>query len=382
MTPHRHAPPLAALAALALLAAATPAAAQMVAGPRDQKDMTLDARARAAVLDSLVVHLRGDYVFPDVAKVLERELRARQKRGDFDADTSAKQFVDTLSSILLTTGKDRHFRVFYRDEPIPARSAEGPPPATELARMREMERRTNYGIERAQRLAGNVGLLEVRSFAARGAEAGEAMAAAMRLLEHTDALIVDVRRNGGGDPAWVQTLSTWLFPAGEPTHLNDLVMRRGGVEEVVEFYTLPWVPGTRVPDKPVYVLTSRATGSGAEEFTYNLRCLKRATIVGDTTWGGANPGSVVRLGEHFAAFIPNGRARNPITKTNWEGVGVRPDVPVPPGEALRAAHVMALEKLIAECKDDDRRRWLERGLEAAKAASAEPWEDPRARRGL
>lgn len=369
------------LAAAALAALATSARAQLAPPTPDQKDLPLDARTRTAVLDTLVQALHDRYVFPEVANALDREIRQRQKRGAFNAITSSEAFADTLTSLLRAVGKDRHFRVGYRERPIPRFADDGPPPEDEARRQREAARRSNYGFERVQRLGGNVGYLEIRGFQpAAEPAAGAAAAAAMNFLANCDALVIDVRRNPGGSPDMVQLVSTWLFPAGDPTHLNDLVFRDGGVERVESFYTLPWVPGQRSPDKDVYVLTSRGTGSAAEEFTYNLKNLKRATVVGDTTVGAANPGGFVRLADHFAAFISNGRARNPVSKTNWEGVGVIPDLAVKPVDALKTAHLAALRRLIEKEDDAERKRQLERALADAEATPPEPWSEPRAMR--
>lgn len=363
------------LAALLLLAGA--ASAQFGAPPPNQPDLVIDAGMRAAVIDSLIAGLHDSYVFPEVAKTLDRHLRGMQKKGAFDGITSAEAFADSLTSVLHAIGKDRHFLVGYRHEPLPVVAEDGPPPVEEVRRQQEQMRRGNWGFERVERLIGNVGYLELRMLAPPTPEAGAALAAAMQFLSGTDALIIDLRRNGGGSPEMVQMVCSYLFPSGERRHLNDLVFREGGTERVSEFWTLPWVAGPRHADKPVYLLTSGRTGSGAEELSYNLQNLKRATLVGDTTGGAANPGGFVRLHDHFAAFISNGRARSPVTKTNWEGIGVRPEVPAPPGEALKTAHVMAIEKLLEGAKDAERRDWLTRGLEQVRASTPEPWEDAR-----
>jgi hypothetical protein len=224
---------------------------------------------------------------------------------------------------------------------------------------------------RVERLAGNVGYLELDGFLDAEAAAGPA-AAAMTFLANTDALIIDLRRNGGGSPHGVALLCSYLFDAEKPVHLNSLYWRRGNRTE--EFWTRKDVAGPRYVGKDVYVLTSARTFSAAEEFTYNLQCLKRATVVGETTGGGAHPGGGFPLGEHFVMFVPTGRAINPITKTNWEGIGVKPDLAVPADKALEAAHERAVQKLLEKVPDEDARRLirmdLERDRERRRAGAA------------
>jgi C-terminal processing protease CtpA/Prc len=144
----------------------------------------------------------------------------------------------------------------------------------------------------------------------------------------------------------VALVTTYLFDQ-EIVHLNSLYSRHD--EKTQQYWTLPYVPGSRFGGKkPVYVLTSNRTFSGAEEFTYNLKQLKRATIIGETTGGGANPGDWFSLTPHFAVFIPTGRAINPISQDNWEGGGVAPDIAVPQKEAFDVALLAALKVVSAE----------------------------------
>ncbi|MFN2531329.1 MAG: S41 family peptidase [Pyrinomonadaceae bacterium] len=193
---------------------------------------------------------------------------------------------------------------------------------------------------RSNDCAATSGYLEFLGFF--DAELGaDRVAAATNFLSGTDALIVDMRSNGGGNRELVALICSYLFGA-EPVHLNDLYWRE--VDRTQEFWRLKDVAGKRYVNKDVYVLTSKRTFSGAEEFTYNLKNLKRAAIIGETTGGGAHPGGGVSINEHFMTFIPMGRAINPITKTNWEGTGVTPDVDVPADQALVVAQLMALKK--------------------------------------
>jgi C-terminal processing protease CtpA/Prc len=168
----------------------------------------------------------------------------------------------------------------------------------------------------------------------------------MNFLAHTNALIIDLRQCRGGNPGMVALISSYLFD-GEPLHLNSLYWREEDFTQ--QYWTLPYVPGKRYSDKPVYVLTSPATFSAGEEFAYNLQTRQRATLVGATTGGGAHPGSPYRLHPHFEVFIPVGRAINPVTNDNWEGKGVIPDITVAQEKALNVAHRLALETIIENC---------------------------------
>ena len=184
----------------------------------------------------------------------------------------------------------------------------------------------------------------------------------MTFLQNTDALIIDLRRNGGGDPASVQYLCSYLF--NDRVHLNDISIRGQGKQE---FWTVK-VPGSKLADKPVYVLTSKRTGSGAEECAYDLQSLHRATVVGESTWGGANPGERIRLNDHFYAFIPNGQAMNPYTHKNWEGTGVQPDVAVAAADALKVAQVSVLKDLLAKATEQEDKDRYGRALKDLEGA--------------
>jgi retinol-binding protein 3 len=342
--------------ALVALSIAAPLAAQ----DRDQPDRTIDAAERRAVIDGVITRLNDAYVFPDTAKAMERALRARQRRGEYERVTSGRVFAESLTAHLQAVSRDRHLRVRHRADPFPMDANQDGPNPEERERARAFGRTVNFGFERVERLAGNVGYLELRSFGFDTADVAEVAATAFTFLGNTDALIIDVRRNGGGSPHMVAQVSSYLF-GPDSVLLNSLYWRPGNRTDA--FYTRTRVPGTRYgPDKPVYVLTSRNTFSGAEEFAYNLQALKRATIVGDTTGGGAHPGGIRRVTDHFAVWVPTGRAINPITKTNWERVGVRPDVAVPSDEALRTAQLAALRGLREHATDAERQRALDRAI--------------------
>jgi len=301
-------------------------------------NMKIDAAAKARVIDGAIANLNEFYIFPDVAKKMEETLRARQKQGDFDAVTDGEAFATTLTEQLQGVSHDKHLRVNFSPAPIPQPSA-GPNPDMDAQMQTQMER-SNCAFETVEHLPSNIGYLKFNGFA-DPAHCGPTATAAMNFLGNVNAIIFDLRENGGGDPRMIAYLSTYLF--SEPTHLNDLYNRKE--DSTTQYWTLPYVPGKRLAGKPVFVLTSSRTFSGGEEFTYNLKMLKRATIIGETTGGGAHPVSGHRIDDHFMIGVPFARAVNPISKTNWEGTGVEPDVKVPAGDALDVAKKMAAEQI-------------------------------------
>jgi hypothetical protein len=308
--------------------------------------LRIDAGARARAVAGAAALLDTFYVFPDVARRMGDSLRARLARKEYDQYANGVMFAMRLNDDLAEIAHDKHLRVNYSARPLPpeeARPVGAPPPAPspeDQAREREFLDRINCGFVKAEQLPGNVGYLKFNMFADVD-QCATTASAAMTFLAGTRALIIDMRENGGGSPGMVAFVSSYLFD--RRTHLNDLWTRRTGKTE--EFWTRDSVPGRRFGgEKPIYVLTSARTFSGAEEFTYNLKTLKRATIVGETTGGGAHPVAGHRIDEHFMIGVPFARAINPITHTNWEGVGVKPDIVVPANDALTSAQKLLLEK--------------------------------------
>ena len=316
----------------------------------DQPDGTVDAQAVGKVVEAIGKALSDEYVFPDVAKKMQQDLRQRLESKEYEKVTSSKELAKLLTEHLRAISKDKHIRVNYVAK-APGGLGGGrrgqPSPEEEdklRERMRAFAAADNFGFQKVERLDGNVGYIELSGFLPAEV-AGDTAAAAMNLVANADALIIDVRKNGGGAPSMVALLCSYLF-GPEPKHLNDLYFRPSNSTH--QWWTLPYVPGKRFEGKPVYVLTSKRTFSAAEEFTYNLKTQKRATIVGETTGGGANPGGMRVLTDHFIMFVPSGRAINPITKTNWEGTGVTPDVPTTAALALKTAHLKALKYIAGD----------------------------------
>jgi hypothetical protein len=300
----------------------------------------IDAAVRERVIAGSIAKLNENYVFPETAKKMEQALRRRQKRGEYDAVTDGEKFAGLLTTLLQEVSRDKHLRVNFS----PARYPDDLPAPSpqQVAEARRMTERTNCGFEKVEVLAGNIGYVKFNTFASP-TQCGETAAAAMNFLANVDAIIFDLRDNGGGDPAMIALISTYLFD--QPTHLNDIWNRKTNVTQ--QYWTLPFVPGKRLAAAPAFVLTSSRTFSGAEEFSYNLKNLKRATIVGEATGGGAHPVRGERIDDRFVIVVPWARAINPITRTNWEGTGVEPDEKVPAADALTTAQKLAAQRLAA-----------------------------------
>jgi hypothetical protein len=311
--------------------------------------------------------LRANYVFPELAEQAATAVEARLAAGEYD-DLDEVTLTERVTGHLREATGDKHLGMRLGGGPgpgpgpgdpgpgDPGRGPGGPGarpgpdragPADHESRrlaMRQMGRLDNFGIRRVERLDGNVGYLDLRRVAVP-ANAGPAISAAMELVAGTYALIIDLRRNGGGSPEGVVFWCSYLFTE-EPTHLNDIF--NGDTGETRQFWALPYVPGTRYVDRPVYVLTSGRTFSGGEDFCYTLQALGRAELVGETTGGGAHPtrGFPISLAVHIA--IPFARSVNPVTGTNWQGTGVVPDIAVPEAEAYDVAYARALRHVLAQ----------------------------------
>ena len=325
-------------AIIVLILIASSLSAQMMTKPEDR---TIDKKTQAEIIDSVSFALNEVYVFPDVAKEMEKHIRKNYKKGEYDTFTSLMKFLFTLTEDLREISHDKHLAVRpMADDGYQPYLSDTLPEEQEKRRCAE-NAYNNYGYQKIERLAGNVGYLDLRGF--YDAEyAGPTAVAAMNYLANSSALIIDLRENGGGSPSMIQLMSSYFMDS--LTHLNSFYVRKGDTTQ--QFYTLPYVPGKKMYDMPIFILTSSYTFSAAEEFTYNLKNLNRATIIGETTGGGAHPVDGRFFPNlHVALKLPFGRAVNPITGTNWEGTGIEPHISVPADQALERAHLEALKTI-------------------------------------
>lgn len=301
----------------------------------------VDQKEQKQLINALIAAFNSDYVFADVAKKLESELHADLRKNLFARSAAGPDLANALTQRLREITRDKHIRVFYSATPLPPQESDGDTAEEAAAEQRRMEKR-NFSIARVERLNHNIGYINLKGFDSAEA-AAESIAATMQLVAYTDALIIDLRENGGGYPSGVAQIESYFFD--RPTLLYTMYVRKENSSDDV--WTSEAVKGPRYGEKrPVFLLTSGKTFSGGEDMAYTMQQLKRAVIVGETTGGGANAGGRVRLSDHFSAFIPSARPINAVTKGNWEGRGVQPDVAAPAADALKTAQILALRKLI------------------------------------
>ena len=330
------------------------------------QDATLSSAQKQEIIKEIGTLLDKFYVFPETATKMGNRIETRLKNSEYEKISQPAQFANEVSKDLRSISKDLHLSFSYSPEQASGLKKLASQSEAEVKQAREQflneARKDNFGFRKVERLAGNIGYLDFRYFASANQAAPTAVAA-LNFLANSDAVIIDLRQNGGGDPTQIQFISSYFFE--KPTHLNDIYTR--GEDLTEHFWTLPYVPGTKLEKADLYVLTSNYTFSGAEEFSYNMKSLKRATIIGETTGGGAHPIDQKIVQEKFVLNVPVARAINPITKTNWEGTGVTPDISVPSAEAFDKAYLMALEKLAAKAQDPAKKSQLEWTIAAEKA---------------
>lgn len=324
--PYRRSPFLAAcfatISALMAVSSATSAAV-----PDTAQSVPLDQATVRKVIGDIVVELREGYVFPDrgmqAADALEKALAENTYAGVTDPGKFAVQLTDQLRAIT----RDSHMRVIFGS---PFRNQ--PPPSAPQ----------DAGFE-VKRLDGNIGYIHLVRFVPP-AVFNPAADDAVRNLSDTAALIIDMRDNGGGHPASVAYLASFFLDPGQRVHVNDLIWRNRGTStfKTESFWSSP-TPVSYL-GKPVYVLVGPKTYSAGEEFAYDLQVLKRVTVIGEKTRGGANPGGLKELGSDLFVVVPTGRAENPTAHANWGGVGVSPDVQAAPELAQETAVALAMGK--------------------------------------
>lgn len=313
--------------------------------------MDIDDKTKAKIVEQIAELLSEKYIFPEISLKIADHLRGAIEECAPLLTFPPAEFAAALTQDYLSMAQDTHLQLDYD----PDRASGGNNTEELMKRHSEHIRRYNFEFSRVERLAGNIGYLSIHGFPPPEV-AGQVAAGAMAFVANTQALIFDIRGNGGGTPEMVQLLISYLVE-DVPQPLSGIYYRATG--QTRTFQTLPELSGTRMPDVPVYVLVDRQTHSAAEAFAYDLQALKRATIIGERTRGGAHLVDFIPFQNTFVLMLPIARAVNPITGGNWQGSGVSPDIEVPSEGALRVAHERVLHQLLESTADEDEREFLQ-----------------------
>lgn len=294
--------------------------------------LTLQTAEQAALLDEIGRQLAAEYHDPARVPAAMQALKAARLPADGEA------LSGELTRLLQSTLQDAHARIVFNPGPPPSARGDAEPSPPPAALFRHM----NCGVERVEHYPGNIGYLRLDGLAPPEACAAT-LAAALQVLANSDALILDLRRNNGGNPAMVQWLASHFLPPGTP--LSSMVSARDKTNDAMK--TLAGLPGPQLPSVPLYLLTSRRTFSAAEHLAYDLQQAGRARVVGEASAGGANPGGFVPVHANFRLWVSRARSVSPVTGGNWEGTGVKPDQPAEAPAARRQAFALALKDLEA-----------------------------------
>jgi len=308
-----------------------------------------DAAEKKTVIDALCRNLEQEYIFPDITEKYVRMLRDNLRSGKYDRIGQPQEFAASVTNDLMSVHRDLHLSVRFNPSRVKDERNRKELDEEAIKVQERRSRTSNYGFSEIKILPGNIGYLKLNEFS-YDTGAREAAVGAMSFLSNADALVIDLRRNGGGSPEMVQFLCSY-FLDNPRQHLNSFSYK--DQDKLTQYWTYTYLPGKRLDKTDLYLLTSEQTFSAAEEFAYNLKNLKRATVIGETTGGGAHDNKFVVLSDNFLMSLPFARAINPITKANWEEIGVEPDIKVHQNKALETALVMASNGLAEAEKDPE-----------------------------
>ena len=306
----------------------------------------LNTEKRKAIIKKVSEVLNKYYIFPKTAKNMEKSLNKKLNRGEYDKIGNLTDFTIQINKDLHSISKDLHIKVYPYRRNQNDESKTNP----QVLRQQRIARfqKKNFGFRKVEILDGNIGYLDLQGFydARYG---GITAVAAMNFLSNCDALIIDLRKNTGGQPSMIQLICSYFFD--ESKHISSFYIREGEITN--QFWTNAHVQGSRLNNTPIYIIVGKGTFSAAEGFAYALKHMNRATIIGEKTRGGAHPQRPYHFPkESISINVPYGKAINPITKTNWEGKGVIPNISAPTDEAFEVSYIEALKNLI-EMEDDE-----------------------------
>lgn len=324
-------------------------AAFWLAMPHAAARDAISEKEKSATVEALAATLRDNYVFQDKAAAISDALREKLRGGAYKTVRTKHDFASRLTSDLVDISGDLHFFVGFDPDWVAEEKAQSDPArksARKAAELRQAQR-ANYGFDAVSLLDGNIGYIRFSYF--ENPEYGdETAAAAMRFVENADAVIFDLRYNNGGHLEMAQFLASYLFSPDKDLEFFNYYYVEDGKRIERGQWLLPALPGKRMPETPVYILTGSTTFSAAEWFSFALQKLGRAVLIGERTAGGAHPVARKPVDDDFFLQTPMGEIRDPVDRSDFEGTGVAPDHDIPASGALAFAHRLALEALAAK----------------------------------
>ncbi len=307
----------------------------------------ISPKEKVAIVTSLNTTLNANYVFPEIGRKIAPVLQDHLAKGDYDAITTKNALAAKLTEDIVNISGDLHFFVGVDPKWVAEFRANGDPAVKAKIRKAEMAKleESNFGFDEVSRLTGNIGYVRL-SYFANPELAYETAAAAMGFVGNTDAVIIDLRYNNGGYLEMSQFLASYFFSSEKDQLLFDYYYNEDGKRIERGQWVLPGLPGKRMVDKPVYILTGSTSFSSAEWFSYAMKKLGRATLIGERTAGGAHPVARKPIDDDFFLQVPIGQIRDPVDHSDFEGTGVEPDIKSSSIQALPLAHKLALENLV------------------------------------
>jgi len=336
-----------------------------------EKNVELDNKKKLRVIEEVSKLLKERYVFPEKATKMREILLRKYNEGNYDNIEKNGEFALEVDKTLKEISEDKHLFLLFNMELLKNETIRKSNNEEEKQKLEneliENAKQTNFGFLKMEILNGNIGYLDLRAFH-KSNEAFETAIAAMNFLSNTNSIIIDLRNNGGGEAEMVQLLTSYFLKMG--SQLNYIIRRYENTTD--QNWTLPYVPGKRMLNTKLFLLTSSNTFSAAEDFIYALKCQKRAVIIGEKTKGGGHPVDFFPILETFLLMLPTAKSYNPICKDNWEKIGIEPDIPVPAKEALSKAHILALDDLILKEENQTKKLFMKLAKEEASAISKLP----------
>ena len=316
------------------------------------QELRMDKKLRQETVNQIAQILNNKYVIPEIAKKYSNQIVKQLENGEYKNIVDPMEFAEKITNEIKAVQDDQHFQIRYDPGAVQnmryGNEISESERETNRARQLRNEKRRNYGFKELKILPGNIGYLKLNEFASE--RASETAIAAMNFLTHSDAVIFDIRDNGGGSNDMIEIIGSYLFSNDYPREFSSIYNRI--TDKLLTYKTQAYVPGKRLVNTDLYILVSNSTFSAAEAFAYDLKHMKRAKIVGERTSGGAHSARTFIINDHFVIDLPFARAISPITKTNWEGTGVEPDIICEADDALQTAQSIILARIVEENPDE------------------------------